>query len=228
LSGRVAAGARVAVVGAGHAHDLPLTRLLARAGHVDLIDIDRGASRRALWREPRALRTRGRALRCDVTGGAADALAHALRHGRAARSAQVPRAPLGHYDVVVADLLYTQLVFPALLDARLAGPAVKQALAGDGQRLCDAVVARLHASAPDGVVIHVHDVLGWWPGHQPEPGIDALLADPSGVSAGPVGCDVGAALRARGLPALERRHWRWPFADGVDYLVQATVAPGRP
>ena len=68
-------GARVAIVGAGNGHDVPLTRLLARAGSVDLIDLCSRPSRRALRREPAALRRRGRALRRDVTGGVADPIA---------------------------------------------------------------------------------------------------------------------------------------------------------
>ena len=47
-----------------------------------------------------------------MTGGAADALARAVRRGRADNPRAVPAAPLDRYDVVVADLLYTQLVFP--------------------------------------------------------------------------------------------------------------------
>src|SRR5258708_7407755 len=54
----VAAGARVAVVGAGNGHDVPLRRLAERAGHVDLIDLDARAARGARGRVPADLRER--------------------------------------------------------------------------------------------------------------------------------------------------------------------------
>src|SRR6185503_8574743 len=46
LARHVAAGAAVAVVGAGNGHDLPLHRLGRRAGRLDLIDVDAGALQR--------------------------------------------------------------------------------------------------------------------------------------------------------------------------------------
>lgn len=65
-------GATVAVVGAGNADDLPLTRLAARARRVDLVDIDGTALAGARRRAPRGLRRRLRRIEEDVTGGAAD------------------------------------------------------------------------------------------------------------------------------------------------------------
>lgn len=233
LERHVPAGASVAVVGAGRADDLPLTRLLARAGAVDLIDLWRTPCRQALRREPSAVRARGRALTADVTGGAADRIVRAAQRGRRPRHTTVPTKPLGTYDVVVGDLFYTQLLYPGLLDSGLARKSVSDALAEYGQPLCDAVVARLHASAPAGIVVHVHDVLGWWPGHRPTAAINELLSlasDPALFAArvraeqGPAGCDVEAALAHGEQRVLERAAWRWPFADGVDYLVQATAA----
>jgi hypothetical protein len=47
-----------------------------------------------------------------VTGGADDAVARALRRGRADDPRAVRAAPLGRYDVVVADLLYTHSCSP--------------------------------------------------------------------------------------------------------------------
>jgi hypothetical protein len=184
LDRHVLEGASVAVGGAGNAHDLPLTRLLARAGSVELLDLSRGPSRRALRRETPALRSRGRAVRCDVTAGVADRVVAAALHGRRATRTRLPPTALGTYDIVIGDLFYSQLLYPALLDARLGRDRVDEALARHGQPLCDAVVARLHASAP--VVAHVHDILGWWPGHRP------VSSDER-----PSGCDIDQACAAR-------------------------------
>src|SRR5690348_8690740 len=67
LDRHVPAGARVGVVGAGNADDLPLSRLLERTARVDLIDVDR----RAIARTARH-RDGIRVVVADVTGGAAD------------------------------------------------------------------------------------------------------------------------------------------------------------
>jgi hypothetical protein len=226
LERHVSPGAAVAVVGAGNAHDLPLTRLLARAATVDLIDLSAGPSRRALRREPAALRGRGRALRCDVTGGVADRIVNAARQGGTPRDVAVPRAPVGtgRYDVVVGDLFYSQLLYPALLDAGLASHRIGAVLDAHGQPLCDAVVARLHASA--GLVVHVHDRLGWWKENRPSAPLEAYLAGAASLAdaPGPRGCDLPGALERCGRRSVDRALWRWPFGDGVDYLVEALVA----
>jgi hypothetical protein len=132
---------------------------------------------------------------------------------------------------VVGDLFYTQLLYPALLDRRLASDRVDAALREYGQPLCGSVVARLHASAPAGVVVHVHDALGWWDGHDPGGTIGELLAlSPRDAVArlprfdGPWGCDVAAAVTALGAEVLDVETWRWPFAEDVDYLVYALAA----
>ena len=116
LDGLVARGARVAVAGAGNGHDLPLVALARRAGLLDLIDLDpvalRSARRRTLAL-PALGRGALRALVQDVTGGAADAIV-AAAPGRAADAA-VPATPVGDgpYDVVICDLLLSQLLYPA-------------------------------------------------------------------------------------------------------------------
>src|SRR3982074_1752314 len=64
----VAPGARGAVVGAGNGHDLPLGRLAAVAGRLDLVDVDGAAVRQARRRLLRGRgRTRGPAE--ELTGG---------------------------------------------------------------------------------------------------------------------------------------------------------------
>jgi hypothetical protein len=227
----LASGARVAVVGAGNADDLPLTRLATRAAEVHLVDLDVAAPRRAIARERRELRRRVTALEQDVTGGAADRVAGDVVAGRPVRDDGVPREPIGTggYDVVVADLLYTQLLFPALLDAGVVPERRTPALRRHGQHLTDAVVRRLHASAPGGHAVHVHDVAGWWPGHdQPLTPQQVLAAEPGPAAlvhrlGRPAGCDVGGSIRLTGDRVTSQRWWTWPFAPDTTYLVQALV-----
>ncbi|WP_210496065.1 hypothetical protein [Patulibacter sp. SYSU D01012] len=235
LERHVADGARVAVVGAGNAHDVPLGRLGRRAGAVDLVDLDVRAVRPAAERAGRRVRF----VVEDVTLGAADALVRrasgeAVPAPDLAALAPTPvaRAP---YDVAVADLCLTQLLYPALRDAGLTSRAVGEALERDGQPLTDAVAARLHASTPGGLVVYVHDLLGWWRGHpQPFP-LDAVLERAAGdgpdaalalaaTGTVPRGCDPRTALVRAGAQVVDTAFWRWPFAPGVDYLVCATVA----
>ena len=234
LDRHVASESLVAVIGAGNAHDLPLRRLRRRAGHVDLVDLDEAALRRA----QRRLLARRRAVRSivgDVTFGRADAISRAALSGHAApRDWPTARAPAPGYDVVVADLLFTQLLYPALTDAGLPASTIGDTLQRHGQPLTDDVVAWLHASAPDGLVIHVHDLLGWWPGHPQPFSLDDVLAlaehDPDAAlelaqqGNVPSGCDPRAASLALGADLIETAFWRWPFAPRIDYLVCATVA----
>ena len=228
----VPAGARVAIAGAGNGDDLPLTRLASRASEVHLVDLDVMAARRAIARERRSLRSRITAIEEDVTAGAAERVASAVIAGAGVRDAAVPREPIGTggYDVVVGDLLYTQLLFPALLDAEVDPERRTPALRLHGQRLTDGVVARLHASTTGGHVVHVNDVAGWWPGHPqpltpeqmlaPEPGPAALLHR----LGRPAGCDVPGSVRATGDVVASQRWWAWPFNDDTTYLVHAIVA----
>ena len=238
LDRHVARGARVAVVGAGNADDLPLERLAERAGRVDLLDVDPDAPRYARGRLPRRLRRRIAARHLDVTNGAADRITRAVRDGTGrlgTTPAITPVSPIA-YDVIVGDLLYSQLLAPALTDLGLADDRFADTLRRYGQPLTDAVVARLHASAPTGRVIHLHDPLAWSPRHPQPFSIEQALAragedpEPGHVVAGgqgPIGCDPRSSLARLGLAVLETRWWRWPFTPGVDYLVCATVSAGR-
>jgi hypothetical protein len=272
LDEHVARGDRVAVVGAGNGHDLPLGRLARRSGALDLLDVDP----RVVHRTARGARHRHvRPLVEDVTAGAADAIvravvAHAAGDGgtpagdgatRAGDGERRPRpadpgaapgdagglpdaatvlAPVrgpvgaGPYDVVVADLFLTQLLYPALRDSGVPRRAVTGALARYGQALTDAVLARLVASAPGGTLVVLHDLLGWWAGHEQPFGLDDVLelarTDPDAALAlaetgiTPSGCDPRLALQRAGAHPGAPRFWRWPFAPGADYLVCATVA----
>jgi hypothetical protein len=237
LDGLVHEGAHVAVLGAGNGDDTPLAQLARRAGRLDLIDLDGGALRSARRRVGFAHRPTDRELVQDVTGGAADALAQpALARAPAPEPPPaVPPEPIGDapYDVVVCDLVLTQLLYPALRGGDLGGGEIDAVLLRDGQRLTDAVVARLHASAPGGTVVILHDVLGWWKGHQQPFTLDQLLArgreDPAQAlrlaqgGSLPYGCDPWLATRHAGAKVVDTRVWRWPFAPGADYAVFGLV-----
>jgi hypothetical protein len=227
-------GARVGVVGAGNGDDVPLTRLAARCDSLELLDLDSGASRRAVRREAPPLRGRLNVARADVTDGAADRIVQAALDGAEPERPLAPESPLpgAPYDVLVGDLLYSQLLYPGLLDAGLAQDAIGDCLQRFGQPLTDSVVARLHASAPNGVVLHVHDPLAWWDGHEQPVTLDEILAAPDAEHAlalaalghPPTGCEPRLSLAALGLEPRGTRLWQWPFQAGVDYLVCATLA----
>jgi len=232
LERHVPPGAGVAVVGAGNGHDLPLRRLARRAGRLDLIDLDA----RALERTRRRLRLGGVRVDTvveDVTHGTADAVLRQLFGGRP-RGPVPPVRAVGRppYDVVIADQLLTQLLYPALSDSTLAPRAVNAALRTYGQSLTNAVVANLAAAAPGGLLVLVEDVLGWWAGHEQPFALDEVLAltDPDEalalVERGRTarGADGRLALTAVRAEVIDRAFWRWPFTPGTDYLVCASVA----
>jgi hypothetical protein len=232
-------GARVAIVGAGNGDDLPLRRIARRADAVVLIDLDPGAARGAQRRLGRAARRKVAVIGHDVTGGAADRVALAALQGEeidpGARPADLlPGAP---YDLVIGDLFYSQLLYPALLDLGVEPDRRGAALARHAPSLTGAVVARLHASAPR--VVHLHDPLAWWDGHEQPVGLDEILAlavgdgpdaafDLAARGNGPHESDPRSALRALGLRPIATTLWRWPFAADVDYLACATLAGTDP
>lgn len=240
LDRHVALGTAVGVFGAGNGHDLPLVRLARRAGELDLIDVDAAVLRRTR----RWLRLAGvtaRTATADITAGRADAIiADAIagrtqpHHGRDVGGEHVP---LAHrvYDVIVVDLVLSQLLYPALADARLPAGVIDRALLGHGQALTDQVIADLAAAGrPGGLLICVEDLLGWWAGHDQPFTLEELLVDATLDPDRPLrraakgrlayGCDGRAALAAAGTHTVDRAWWRWPFATGTDYLVCATVA----
>jgi hypothetical protein len=240
LDRHVAPGAVVAVVGAGNGHDVPLRRLARRAARVDLHDIDAATVRSTAGRV--GSRRSVRPVVTDVTLGAASAVVRgATGDGEpgpeldAVRRAALPGGP---YDLVVADLLLTQLLYPALVDAGLPNATILRSLRAHGQDLTDAVATRLHRAAPDGLVVWVHDVLGWWDGHEQPFTIDAVLdaarEDPeaalrlAATGRTPRGADPRRGLERAGATVVETAFWRWPFARGTDYLVCATVARSGP
>jgi hypothetical protein len=232
-------GDRVAVVGAGNGHDVPLRRLAERASRVDLIDVDARAARGARARLPGPLRGRVEVVREDVTSGVADELVTIAARGDLPPAREAPPTPLGEggYDVVIGDLLYSQLLYPALRDTALPRERVGVVLARIDRPLVASVVRRLHASAPGGVVVHVHDPLGWWDDHVQPVSLEEILAA-AGTDAdaahelvarghGPTACDPRAIAIEAGIEPVATAFWRWPFQAGVDYLACATVTrPG--
>jgi hypothetical protein len=239
LEPHVPAGARVAVVGAGNGHDVPLRRLAQRAAAVDLLDLDTRAARRARARLPAELRKHVAVVRQDVTAGIADELVRIAVGGDLPGPREAPLEPLGsgNYDVVVGDLVYSQLLYPALRDSRLQPERVGVVLARIDRPLVTSVVRRLHATAPGGVVVHVHDPLGWWAGHPQRVTLEEILeqAATSTQAAlelvarghGPSNCDPRTIALELGYEPLATALWRWPFQDGVDYLACATVVRPR-
>jgi hypothetical protein len=222
-------GGRVVIVGAGNGDDIPLTRLAARAARVDLYDIDGAAARSAVAGEPEALRERCRAIEDDVTGGAADAIAVAAASGAMPEELPAPDGPLGDgdYDLVIGDLLYTQILFPALLALGLTIEERARYLTQYGARVTQAIVGRLHDSAPNGSVVHVHDLVCWAPGHGQPVTLDEVLARPRELLTGllqPAGCDPEPEIDAVGARIEQTHWWRWPYGEGIDYLVRANVA----
>lgn len=238
VDSHLAPDARVAVVGAGNADDLPLTRLADRAGRVVLFDLDDTAARQARRREPRALRRRIDVSRIDITGGAADAIVLSAVSEEVPWFPVVPESPLpgSPYDLVIGDLLYSQLLFPALSDAGLPSIRIDSFLRRYGPPLTRGVVARLHASAPGGQVLHIHDPLAWQPDRRQPFSLRDVLALATinsdaalrlaHTGSGPTYADPRIALKAFDLPVLEARLWGWPFANDIDYLVSAVLAPG--
>ena len=178
----------------------------------------------------------------DLTDGAADAVARAAALGAVPDPLEVRESPLpgGPYDLVVGDLLYSQLLYPALLDLGVPAARRRAFLQRYGDRLTRAVVARLHTSAPNRPVVHLHDPLAWSPGHRQTVSLRDILAlaqrDPAAAlrlaaeGEGPRECDPRCALARFRIPIHRTEMWRWAFAGDTDYLVCASVAgdvPGR-
>lgn len=253
LAPHLDAGARVAIVGAGNGDDLPLRRITRRARAVTLIDLDPSAPRAARRRLGRAERRKVTVIGHDVTEGAADIVVLAalddergagdavgLPHptcksgGEGRPPSAPPRGPLpgAPYDLVVGDLFYSQLLYPALLDLGVDPERRNELLARQAPPLTHAAVARLHASAPR--VVHLHDPLAWWDGHEQPVSLKEILTVAAGdgpevaltlagVGNGPHESDPRTALRDLSLTLTATSLWRWPFAPGVDYLACATL-----
>ncbi len=231
LDPRLAAGSRIALVGAGSGDDVPLERICTRAAHVELVDFDRAATDRALARVPRQLRDRVHARVEDVTGGCADLVLQAVRDDAALpESLPLPYGPIGDggFDVVVGDMLYTQLLHAGLLALDVQGARQHELMRRYDPHFTRALVQRIHASlAPDGVAVHVHDVACWSTGHdQPIP-LDEALDDPDRAwrkLRRHDACDPLLVAQQLRLEVAETAWWRWPFEPNKQFLVRACVA----
>jgi hypothetical protein len=225
--------ARVALVGAGSCDDLPLARILDRAGHVDLIDFDTTSTQRAVARLDDLQRARCRIIEDDVTAGAADVVLRAARgDAPMPNSLELPYGALGSgdYDLVVGDMLYSQLLHPGLMALKLESAQQLAIMGRYDNPLTTALVTRLQSSlAPGGHAVHVHDVACWSSGHpQPVELADALL-DP--ITNWPLlrrhdNCDPHLALERLRVPVVAASWWEWPFEPNKRFIVRATLAAG--
>jgi hypothetical protein len=235
LDPHLQSGARVAILGAGNGDTLPLARIADRSRELALIDLDRRAIRAARRRQPRHLRHRITVIEHDITNGAADAIATAAANVEVPLLPVLPEAPLpgAPYDLVIGDLLYSQLLYPALVDLDVPTARATAFLDRYAPILTRAIVARLHASAPYQRVLHIHDPIAWWPGHPQPVTLDQILAIAerdlqaaltlAAHGSGPHHSDPRPALHAFAIPIRKTAVWRWPFAPHVDYLACATL-----
>jgi hypothetical protein len=229
-------GAVVGIVGAGNCDDIPLAQIAERALRVDLLDLDPAACRAAIGAAPRGLRPRLVAIDADASGGHADRISAAVVAGRVTQVPGPDWSPFGEgpYDVLIGDLFYSQLLYPGLRDAGVSDDRIKVALSTYGPALTGLVVSRMHASAADGIVVHIHDPVGWWRGHEQPFTLDHILAIARHSAedalvllqsgSGPEGTNPRTAVSALGIPVLRTAFWRWPFSPGKDFLVCGTVA----
>lgn len=229
-------GARVAIVGAGSCDDIPLRRIAARAGSIDLVDLDATSLARARTRAEGAS-DRGAVvteLVTDVTEGAADAILNALRSGNDPELP--PRVAAraigdGDYDLVVGDMLYTQLLHPGLIALDITGEAQRALMRTFDPPLVDALVRRLQRSlSPTGRTLHIHDVACWTAAHpQPMP-LAEVLVNPDEHwrrLRRHDACDPHLVLQRLGARIETVTWWEWPFEPNKQFLVRATLArPG--
>ena len=224
------AGASVALVGGGSCDDVPLARIAARAGVVDLIDFDASATARAIDRLAIDARRSITAVACDVTGGCADIVLTAVRDATALpQSLPHPYGPVGRgeYDLVVGDMLYTQLLHAGLIALDIVGDRQHELMARYDPPLVAALVQRIQSSVRlGGHAVHVHDVACWSSGHDQPLTIDRMLADPErGFTRlrRHDRCDPHLVLAQLRVPITSSRWWRWPFEPNKQFVVRASV-----
>jgi hypothetical protein len=226
----------VLVVGAGNCDDLPLAEMALRASRVDLLDHDVAAPRAAAQRLPATTRGRVRCIEGDLTCGWADRVVAAARRGEVlSLDGLSGRTPLGEgrYDLVIGDLLYSQLLYPALADAGIDRTLISQVCTTVGRPLTRFAVRRLHAASASGRAVHVHDPLLWTRGREQTVDRNEVFTlvrlDPEAARAlveqgvGPRSFDPRRALLDEGGAVHASSYWRWPFIRGTDYLIEATV-----
>lgn len=225
---------RVCLVGAGSCDDLPLARIVERvgaAGSVDLVDFDISSTDRALHRLPAEQRARVTVLADDVTGGSADLVLRAARDRTPLPDAlPLPYDALGagEYDLVIGDMLYTQLLHAGMLALDLPQPQQRALMRRYDAPLTTALVHRLQASArPGGHVVHIHDLACWASAHAQLVTLDEALVDPCCAwerLRRHDACDPHLTLGRIGANVIDTAWWRWPFEPNKHFLVRATVA----
>ena len=228
---RLADGARVALVGGGSCDDVPLVRILERAAHLDLIDFDTSSTARALGRVSDEARERITVIEHDVTGGSADQVLRAIRDDEPLPdSLPLPYDALGSggYDLVIGDMLYTQLLHAGLIALEVFGERQHELMRRYDPPLVNALVQRIQASlAPGGHAIHVHDVACWSTGHDQPMELEEALEDPFWnwtKQRRHDDCDPHLVLGRIGADVTESAWWGWPFEPNKRFLVRATVA----
>jgi hypothetical protein len=229
----LAAGARVALVGGGSCDDVPLARIAARAGSITLVDLDPLAASRGVRRlgaGAEAAATVDVHLE-DVTDGCADAILQAVRDERPLpEGLPLPYGPIagGGFDLVVGDMLYTQLLHAGLVALGIHGPRQLELMRRYDPPLATSLVQRIQGSlARGGHAIHVHDVACWAAGHDQPLTLDAALADPDRAwrrLRRHDACDPHLVLERLDAAIAGHAWWRWPFEPNKQFLVRASVA----
>jgi hypothetical protein len=227
----LAPGGRVAIIGGGSCDDVPLVRIGDHAGTIDLVDFDSSSTDRALARVGAAARARVRVIEEDVTGGCADRILRAVRdEDPLPDSLPLPYGPLGEgdYDLVIGDMLYTQLLHAGLIALGVFGDRQHELMRRYDPHLTNSLVQRIQSSLTvGGHAIHVHDLACWSEGHSQPLELDEVLADPFWTWTRLQrhdNCDPHLALGRIGADVRESVWWEWPFEPHKRFLVRATLA----
>ncbi|MEO6866957.1 MAG: hypothetical protein ABI200_02950 [Gaiellales bacterium] len=224
------ATARVAIVGAGSCDDVPLTRMAEHAAHVDLIDFDRSSTDRAIGRLDADQRARVGVIELDVTGGSADLVLRAARDNASLPEAlPIPYGPLADepYDLVIGDMIYTQLLHAGLLELGIVGKRQRELMRRYDRPLVHGLVQRIEASlGTGGHGIHIHDLACWASGHKQPCSFDEAVADPDHrwtELRRHDNCDPHLVLEGIGARIVDQVWWPWEFEPNKQFLVRATV-----
>ncbi|MBC7462231.1 MAG: hypothetical protein H7287_12790 [Thermoleophilia bacterium] len=208
-----------------------MQRVAERAASVTLVDIDPEAAARAQARITGKAQAGIEFLELDVTDGAAEVIVASIVAGAGHPTNLDPPTDAiagGGFDLVLGDMLYTQLLQPALVQLRLPGPQQLEYMRAFDGLLTEALVQRLQRSAsPLGKVVHVHDVACWSGVHSQPVELAEALATPD-LSWARLRrhdqCDPQLALERLGVLTVERGWWEWPFEPNKRFLARGTVA----
>ena len=141
------------------------------------------------------------------------------------------------YDLVIGDLLYSQLLYPALVDLAVPAAGCPRSSRRYAPRLTRSVVAR-SMSPPRADSCSTSTIRSRGTGHHQPVTLEQILAAakarprsrarPRRARTGPRDSDPRAALSELVIPVRATALWRWPFAPAVDYLACATLAGSTP